>query len=319
MNQKLIVMIGAPGSGKTTWAKQYLEEHKNDEFKWVRVSRDDIRMMCFNVEFDIANEVTVTQIEDKLVRLALEEGKNILIDATHVNRKSRNKWHKLALDVGGINVIEKGFKIDLETCLERNRNRDRKVPENIIQNMYEKLQKSGFEEWKETIYPEHIIETQVFNEKLPDAIICDLDGTVAENSWRNVYDIEKCEQDRPIYEIINLINIMSGCFIEDSEQRECLEEQILFVTGRKEQFREQTLNWLIKNVALTKHIYRDDIKLFMRQDGDNRPDTIVKKEIYEQYIKGKFNIDFVLDDRPSVCRMYRRLGLKVLQLNDIEF
>jgi len=318
MNQKLIVMIGVPGSGKTTWAKQYLEEHKNDEFKWVRVSRDDIRMMCFNVEFDIVNEVTVTQIEDKLVRLALEEGKNVLIDATHVNRKSRNKWHKLALDVGGIDVIEKGFKIDLETCLERNRNRDRKVPEDIIQNMYEKLQKSGFQEWNEIIYPEHIIETQVFDEKLPDAIICDLDGTVADNSWRNVYDIQKCEQDRPIYEIIDLINKESGCLIEDSENRECMQTYVLFVTGRKEKYRQQTQKWLKKYISLTQS-YNKIYDLFMRQDDDNRPDTVVKKDIFDQQIKGKYNINYVLDDRPSVCRMYRRLGLKVLQLNDIEF
>jgi predicted kinase len=312
MNQKLIYTVACPGTGKTTWAKQYLEEHKNDEFKWVRVSRDDIRMMCFNVEFDVANEVTVTQIEDKLVRLALEEGRNVLIDATHINRKSRNKWHKLALDIGGIDVIEKGFKIDLETCLERNRNRDRKVPEDIIRSMFEKLKKSGFEEWKETIYPEHVIETQIFNEKLPDAIICDLDGTIADNSWRNVYNTSLCEQDRPIGEIIDLINLESGIFIED----ECWNTKILFVTARSEIYREKTHDWLIKHVEL---VHTNNINLFMRPDCDKRHATIIKKELYEQHIKGKYNVKYTLDDNPAICRMWRRLGLKTLQLNDVEF
>jgi predicted kinase len=314
-NRKLIIMIGVPGSGKTTWAKQYLEEHKNDEFKWVRVSRDDIRMMCFNVEFDTANEVTVTQIEDKLVRLALEEGKNVLIDATHINRKSRNKWHKLALDIGGINVIEKGFKIDLETCLERNRNRDRKVPEVIIRNMHERLQKSKFEEWKETIYPEYVVETSIYNKKLSDAIICDLDGTICDNSWRNVYNTALCEQDRPIGEIIDLINLESGIFLED-DNRECLQAKILFVTARSEIYREKTNKWLMKHVSLTRG---SNFDLLMRPDCDKRHATIIKRELYEQHVKGKYNVKYTLDDNPAICRMWRRLGLKTLQLSDVEF
>ena len=61
--------------------------------------------------------------------------------------------------------------------------------------------------------------------------------------------------------------------------------------------------------------------LFMRAPGDMRKDTIVKEEIFWRDIADNFNVQFVVDDRPSVCRMWRELGLKVLQVGNphIEF
>jgi hypothetical protein len=60
--------------------------------------------------------------------------------------------------------------------------------------------------------------------------------------------------------------------------------------------------------------------LVMREQGDSRKDTIVKKEMFDKYIKGKYNVLYVVDDRPCVCRMWS-LGLKVMQVGNpyIEF
>jgi hypothetical protein len=52
----------------------------------------------------------------------------------------------------------------------------------------------------------------------------------------------------------------------------------------------------------------------MRKLNDNRPDDIIKKELYDQYIKGKYFVKFVLDDRDSVVRMWRNEGLLCLQV-----
>jgi hypothetical protein len=58
----------------------------------------------------------------------------------------------------------------------------------------------------------------------------------------------------------------------------------------------------------------------MRETNDNRPDTVIKRELYEAHIKGKYNVLGIFDDRPSVCRMWREdLGLKVLQAGDPHF
>jgi hypothetical protein len=51
------------------------------------------------------------------------------------------------------------------------------------------------------------------------------------------------------------------------------------------------------------------VELYMRKTDDYRDDTIVKRELYENYIKDKFNVVAVFDDRPKVLRMWRKLGL----------
>jgi len=58
----------------------------------------------------------------------------------------------------------------------------------------------------------------------------------------------------------------------------------------------------------------ESYKLFMRTTNDSRPDTIVKREIFEEHVKPHYNAEYIIDDRPSVCQMWRDLGLTVLQV-----
>jgi hypothetical protein len=54
----------------------------------------------------------------------------------------------------------------------------------------------------------------------------------------------------------------------------------------------------------------------MRKTGDKRQDAIVKQEIYDTKIKGKYNILAVFDDRPQVCRMWHQNGLPLFKVGD---
>jgi uncharacterized HAD superfamily protein len=82
--------------------------------------------------------------------------------------------------------------------------------------------------------------------------------------------------------------------------------KIIFVTGRSDDYREHTENWLLK------HKIRYDL-LYMRKIGDYREDNDVKEEIYNADIKGRFNILFVVDDRKSVVERWRKMDLICLQ------
>ena len=73
-----------------------------------------------------------------------------------------------------------------------------------------------------------------------------------------------------------------------------------------------TEDWLKKN-----GIEYD--KLLMRVTDDVRKDSIIKKEIYENNIKGKYNVSLVLDDRNQVVEMWRDLGLTCFQVADGNF
>lgn len=89
---------------------------------------------------------------------------------------------------------------------------------------------------------------------------------------------------------------------------------VIFVTGRHGNIDiiNETIEW-IKSQGLK--IY----KIYFRKEKDNRNDAIVKKEIYERNIKDKYFVEFVLDDRNSVVKMWRSLGLLCLQVWDGDF
>jgi hypothetical protein len=87
---------------------------------------------------------------------------------------------------------------------------------------------------------------------------------------------------------------------------------VIFTSGRDERYRTQT------ETFLSKH----NIKYFglhMRKTGDMRRDSIVKNEMFDEHIRGKFNIDFVLDDRNQVVDLWRSLGLVCLQVAEGDF
>ena len=87
---------------------------------------------------------------------------------------------------------------------------------------------------------------------------------------------------------------------------------VLLVSGREDKYREQTINFL------DKHQINHE-KLMMRETGDFRKDSIIKKEIFDTQIRGFYNIDFVLDDRNQVVEMWRQLGLTCLQVAEGDF
>jgi hypothetical protein len=57
----------------------------------------------------------------------------------------------------------------------------------------------------------------------------------------------------------------------------------------------------------------------MREENDNRKDSVIKEEIFFREIFGKWNVKFVLDDRDQIVRTWRNIGLKCLQVAEGNF
>ena len=144
-------------------------------------------------------------------------------------------------------------------------------------------------------------------------IICDIDGTLMNIDHRRHF-VEKPNND---WESFNsamdgdtpnkwCAEIISGLCISDGFS-------VVFVTGREQKYREITKEQIIKAV----HFYRFD--LFLRPTGDYRPDTEIKKEIYECAIKNYYDVLFAIDDRACVVKMWRSLGLTCLQCTEGNF
>jgi hypothetical protein len=57
----------------------------------------------------------------------------------------------------------------------------------------------------------------------------------------------------------------------------------------------------------------------MREDGDKRPDYVIKREIYETHIKENYDVAYVFEDRELVVKMWREQGLRCFQVADVPF
>ena len=136
------------------------------------------------------------------------------------------------------------------------------------------------------------------------AIICDLDGTLAIMEHRSPYDASTALDDLLNDPIANILHVYSN-------QKE-FSVEIVLLSGRFEQYRMQTVQWL-QNHGIT---YKE---LYLRPDRDHRRDTIYKKEVYEKHIKDKYDVLFVLEDRNQVVEMWRSEGLTCLQVAPGDF
>ena len=142
---------------------------------------------------------------------------------------------------------------------------------------------------------------------MKNAILVDLDGTLANIDHRKHF-IENSPKNwdgfnaNAKYDKVNKW-CYELCYAMNSGS---MEYSTIIVTGRSEEMIDETKYWLSKN-RLFPYL------LFMRKKGDKREDFIVKKEIYDEHILGKYNVLFVLEDRKRVVDMWRRLGLVCLQ------
>jgi hypothetical protein len=134
---------------------------------------------------------------------------------------------------------------------------------------------------------------------LPNVIICDIDGTLALMGDRDRYDPSTGEDllNDPIANMLLVYN-----------NQTVLPVDLILMSGREDKYRKLTEDWLHRH-GITHYK-----AFYMRKTGDFRKDYVVKKELYERYIKGTYDVLFVLDDRDQVVKMWRESGLTCLQV-----
>lgn len=138
------------------------------------------------------------------------------------------------------------------------------------------------------------------------AYLFDIDGTLAHRVNRSPYD-----EYSAINDDFDLAVGTTMCALLDCGFN------IILLTGRKERGRATLLKWL--SSKLDSRYYSKLSTILMRQDNDNRPDEIVKKEMYQLEIQNKFNVVAVFDDRDKVVNMWRSIGVKCFQVSPGHF
>jgi len=290
----VLILRGLPASGKSTFARKLLDEKRG---MWKRLNKDELRAMLDNSHHTNYNEKFVEKVRDIMLFEALKAGHHVVIDDTNLSDRPVERItqvvEKYRKDTGEEVRIEiKEMNTTLEESLARDEVREKKVGREVIMKMYK----------QHVLKNERGPHYQEQDERLPPAILCDLDGTLAILHARSPYDAERCETDllnKPVAEIVQTYHKLGT--------------KIIFMSGREEKARKQTINWLACNGITYDALY-------MRATGDSRKDSVVKKELYETHVKGKYYVKFVLDDRNQVVDLWRLdLGLPCLQVNYGDF
>ena len=280
--QKIIMLKGLPASGKSTWAKEKINENSN----YIRINKDDIRESITG-KWTSKKEKIVISIRNSLIKTGISLGKNVIIDDTNLNPKHEQSLKTLAQELGVEFEINDSFlKVPVEECVERDIKRDKSVGYKVIYKMY-----------YDYLYQDPSKKIVNSSSKKRRCVICDIDGTLAHNyGGRNIYDLTRVKEDTPDPLVCAVLDGLDSTFGIDYLD-------IIIVSGREDDCRKETEEWLYHNMIPYKALY-------MRKSGDKRDDAIVKEEIYKEFIEPEYCVLGVIDDRNKVVRMWEKLGVK---------
>lgn len=298
--REIILLKGLPASGKSTFARELLTQRPGE---YVRVNKDEMRSMLHNGRWSKFNEKQVLRIRDQIIETALADGKSVIVDDTNLAPKHQARMEQLAKkhDVN-LNVYDVFLDVSVEECIKRDLKRENSVGAKVIEGMYKQFLAPKQE--KKQLNP------LVFDEDLPDCVIFDLDGTLACIGDRSPYDGKSCAVDLPNESIIRLLNFVrmypSGATVIYEAPK------VIIFSGRNGDSEPETREWLEDH----------DIhfsELHMRKPGDQRKDSVIKAEMFDKYVKDKYNVLFIVDDRDQVVKMWREKGITCLQVNYGDF
>jgi predicted kinase len=296
------VMTGLPASGKTTAARELLAGSRGHIR---RVNLDDIRhMLDHNGETKVwsrAHEQTARDIQDAAVRSAIAGGFDVVVDNTHLTPSIPKRIKEAAAGQAAF-AVHDFTDVPIDECIRRDAERgDASVGEDVIHRLHDnhvKATKNGWRLTADWLGDHPVVEPYEPDLGLPAAVMCDIDGTLALKGARGPYDFDKCEGDH----------------LNESVRRALVSfrlannDEIVLLSGRGEEYREQTEAWL------AKHAVPYD-ELWMRAAGDRRRDDVVKAELFDAHVRHRYAVRVSLDDRDRVVALWRRMGIPTWQVN----
>lgn len=296
------VMTGLPASGKSTLARN---------LDAMRFNLDDYRqMMGFADSWTRDKEDVAVKAFVAAITAAVDAGADVTADNTHLVRRLPNLYKQAMLGRDVEFVVHDLTGVSIAECIERDAKRTvGHVGEAVIWKLVKSAQaaaKSGWKLTSEWMNDRPVVEPYVEDPSLPWCVIFDIDGTLALHVARGPYEFEKVETDA-----VN--EWVAGVHALYMLKRERQQLEIILLSGRKGEFREHTERWLTKHQLFYSELHMRPV------DDPGRPDDVVKLELFDQHIRGRYNVEAVFDDRNRVVNLWRRLGLGCAQVADGAF
>jgi len=309
----LFIFRGLPGCGKSTRAR----EMQRDIGGRV-VERDEVRYMLYGRYTD-CDENLVTNVQHALIEEGLRMGENVFVSDMNLRNQYVQALYAIAWKHGVDVSIVDMTNVPVEECLTRNLFeerviRNKAVPQHVITENYRKFingrpyplpfQFTGAK------LPSKRYEKYQRDQSLPDAIIVDIDGTLARMVDRGPFDEHLVKNDELFEYVARMVEhaAYSGCVI-------------IFMSGRTDGCYDDTRDWLLEKLYFLGKGWDVSWKLIMRRTVEDRgrPDDDVKYDLFRAHVAEKYNVLYVIDDRNKVVKMWREIGLTCAQVAEGDF
>ena len=284
---KAYVTVGVSASGKSALALKMREEGKVQGI----VERDIIRRNLFNFQqwseykFSREKENQVSDVHRTMIEgFASLSGCNIIVSDTNLNEAHRNALIAF-LESTGFEVEVIDCDVTWEEACRRDERREFSVGREVLYKQWQ--QWVNYKKLKGDFY--HYQPST----SLPNAVVFDIDGTVAHMHNRGPYDWNKVGHDLPKYAVVQLAQFYYKLGL-----------RVIFLSGRDGICYRETRKWLADNI-----FPNGNYRLFMRAEGDTRKDSIVKLELFKNNIADNYYITSLFDDRPQVVNMWHDIGI----------
>lgn len=279
--------VGVSGSGKTTWANEFVSEHPS----WVISCRDDIRKELYDKlkkehpftwdKWDWKLEPTVTSIQDKQLIDAVNDNnvEGIIITDTNLNERHRTELYSYLVNLG-VKVNYMYFHCSWEDAVSRNNNRVNGVGLSVLAHQFE-------------LYYNMFSRKYAPIEDLPCTIMVSHEGTLAVNtSVESPVSSDSIKDD-----VVNKeLSFILTAYKEKGYK-------ILVLSNRDESCRKDIEEWYMTYVGWLPS------SLYCRKTNDVRKNVTFKTEIFWSKIAYHYNVKLAVENNPSVFRSWLEIGL----------
>lgn len=306
--KRVVALRGLPGSGKSTAALHALSAHPTGST--VRINNDDlVAGLLGSADTGLKAPGVPALLADarhRLLQAALRnpEVRLVIIDNTNLNLRTVHELHETAALAGAAFGVDDTFlRVTVEECIARDAARERTVGPSVINRMAKQAARLGpYRPTQRIIDLTTPVAVYDNDPTLPSTVLVDIDGTLALNtSGRSFYDWQRVGEDTPNKPVVDVVRLLIAAG-----------QHVTIMSGRDSVCRPQTQAWLDEHVGV-------NLPLYMRAERDQRTDYIVKLELFNEHVAGRFHVKHVLDDRDQVIRLWRKLGLSTWQVAEGDF
>lgn len=294
--KKLILTRGIQGSGKSTWARQWVEEDPENR---VRINNDDIRNML-GPYWITDREPLVSDIKLRMAEEAMNRGYDIVVDNMNLNPKEVKYWKNVVGTQNGdpdgyeYEIEFKDFFIPLEECIRRDAARPNPIGEKVIRETWKR-----YKHFIQTTEVEKHVDSMRKYTGKPKCIVIDMDSTMCFNVTRRPWYGDGAAE--------GMLNDIPNTGVAEIVRELAKTYPIIVATGRDTSQADVTKEWLAK-----QGIEADEY--FFRTPRDYRKGVEVKKEQITDILE-EYDVVAIFEDCEPIVQMYREMGLTVLQPN----